>query len=205
MESLAGAMEAEGSAEEAWYLEYNALEIARGLHRARRLLWVALGNLGYTCISRAIYDDAVRYLEEVLVLARDLDEGSVVGASRCNIAVALIHLGRIDAAGRYAAEATICAIESSDQILGAACLEVLAAVEIERGNLRFVARLLGASEALRDKLGYELEPAERALHDRMLEIMRSERTDSELTNAWAAGASMDLEEAFALIGREYLQ
>jgi predicted ATPase len=203
MGSLAAALEAEGSVDEAWSIEVEALEIARGLH-LRRILLGALDNLGYTCISRAHYEDAVQSLEEALSIALDLGEGIGVGLTRCNIALALIYLGRIDEAGRVGAEATISAIESSGQILGISCLEVLAAVETERGNHRLATRLLGSAEALRTNLGYQLEPLERALHDRTVERVRSALADSDLTTAWTEGAAMDLEESFALTGREYL-
>jgi len=85
------------------------------------------------------------------------------------------------------------------------CVEVLAAVEVVRGNHRVAARLLGASEALRKDLGYELEPAERALHDRTVDIMQSALSTSELAVAWREGAALSVEEGFALIGREFLQ
>ena len=203
MWSLAAALEAEGSLDEAWRIEDEAVEIARGLH-LRRMLSVALGNLGYTCISRGHYEDAVQNLEEALSIALDLGEGIDVGVTRCNTALALVYLGRVDEAGRFGAEATISAIESSSQILGISCLEILAAVETERGNHRFATRLLGSAEALRTNFEYQLEPAERALHDRTVERVRGGLADSDLTSAWVEGAAMDLEESFALIGREYL-
>jgi tetratricopeptide (TPR) repeat protein len=205
MEDLAAALEGEGFADQAWELELEALEIARGLRRGRRLFLVALGNLGYTCISRSQYEDAIRYLQQGLSLALDLGETAEVAGARCNMALALIHLGRVDEAGRFAAEATIAAIESASQILGISCLEVLAAVESKRGNHRFAARLLGSAEALRQQFEYELEPAEGALHDRTVETMRGVLAASDLTSSWTEGAAMDLEEAFALIGREFLE
>jgi predicted ATPase/class 3 adenylate cyclase len=206
MEALAASLEAEGSLSEAWAHEKDALEIARGLQETRpRMLLTALGNLGYTCVSRGMYDDAVRYLEECVALALDLGDAADLAATRCNLAMALLQLGRVDEAGRLGAEAAMAAIDRSDQLLGTNCLEVLAAVEAERGNHRFAGRLLGASQALRKALGYELEPAERALHARTLDFVRSALTDSKLAAALSEGAAMDLEEAFALIGREFLE
>jgi predicted ATPase/class 3 adenylate cyclase len=205
MDGLAAARVAQGYPDQAWDLEQEALEIARGLSRARRLLVVALSNLGYTCLTRTLHKAAARYFEEALALALDLGEATNAGAARCNLAISLVQLGRINEAGRIGAEAMISAIESSDQTLGTACLEVLAAVEIQRGNHRFGARLLGASEVTRGKLGYELEPAERALHERTLAIMRNALTGAELDAAWREGAALNLEDAFALIGREFIE
>jgi predicted ATPase/class 3 adenylate cyclase len=204
MLNLASAVEAEGSLEESWALERDALDIARELGGQRpRALVVSLMNLGYTCVGRTMHEDAVRYLEEAVALALDLGESADVAAAQCNLAMALIQLGRVDEAGRLGAEAAMAAIATSDQLLGADCVEVLAAVEVVRGNHRFAARLLGASDAVRKDLGYELEPAERALHDRTLDVMQSALSTSELAVAWREGAALSLEEAFALIGREF--
>jgi tetratricopeptide (TPR) repeat protein len=202
---LAQALEAEGSWTDGWTLEVEALGIARELRSTRpRMLLVALNNLGYTCVARAMHGEAVEYLEEGVALALELGETADAAAARCNLALALISLGRVDEAGRLAAYATMSAIESSDQLLGSQCIEVLAAVEAERGNLRFATRLLGASDALRKVLGYELEPAERALHDRTVDRIAKELTPAGLRAQWNEGATLNLEEAFALIGREYL-
>lgn len=206
MEALAAPLEAEGSLHEAWALEKDALEIARKLQETRpRMLLTALGNFGYTCVSRGMYEDAVRYLEECVALALDLGDAADLAATRCNLAMALLQSGRVDEAGRLGAEAAMAAIDRSDQLLGTDCLEVLAAVEAARGNHRFAGRLLGTAQALRKALGYELEPAERALHARTLDSVSSALTDSRLAAALSEGAAMDLEEAFALIGREFLE
>jgi tetratricopeptide (TPR) repeat protein len=203
---LAQALEAEGSWTDGWAIEVEALEIARELRSTRpRLLLVALNNLGYTCVARAMHEEAVVYLEEGVALALELGETADAAAARCNLALALIHLGRVDEAGRLAAYATMSAIDTSDQLLGSQSIEVLAAVEVERGNLRFAARLLGSSEALRRAVGYELEPAERAPHDRTLQQIEAELTPPVLEAQWTEGGAMKLEEAFALIGREYLR
>jgi tetratricopeptide (TPR) repeat protein len=203
---LAQALEAEGSWTDGSAIEVEALEIARELRSTRpRILLVALINLGYTCVARAMHEEAVEYLEEGVALALELGETADAAAARCNLALALIHLGRVDEAGRLAAYVTMSAIDASDQLLGSESIEVLAAVEVERGNFRFAARLLGSSEALRKAVGYELEPAERALHERTVHRIERELTSAGFEAQWKEGAAMSLEEAFALIGREYLR
>jgi predicted ATPase/class 3 adenylate cyclase len=203
---LAQALEAEGSWTEGWAIEVEALEIARELRATRpRILLVALINLGYTCVARAMHEEAVEYLEEGVALALELGEIADAAAARSNLALALIHVGRVDEAGRLAAYATMSAIDASDQLLGSECIEVLAAVEVERGNVRFAARLLGSSEALRTAVGYELEPAERTLHDRTLHRIKEELTPTGFAAQWNEGMALSLEEAFALIGRGYLR
>jgi hypothetical protein len=74
---------------------------------------------------------------------------------------------------------------------------MLAAVEVERGDHRSAARILGASEALRHVTGYRMQPAEDALHRDILARIRSEITEDEITSAWSEGAALDAEEVFA--------
>ena len=61
----------------------------------------------------------------------------------------------------------------------------------------FAVRLLGASEALRELAGSELEPLERALHDRTWELLRHALSESELRAARTEGADMDLRDALS--------
>jgi predicted ATPase/class 3 adenylate cyclase len=198
MAHLANALEAEGFVEESWNLEQEAAEIARRLKGEHpRMLLVALINLGYSAIVRGRLEDAVRYSEEAVELARQLDESADGAAARCNLSLALIELGRIEDAADVGAQALAAAIDaSSDPMLVTDCLEVVAGVETRRGNHGFAARLLGASEAFREMTGFELEPLERALHDRTWELLRQELSDSQLKAALTEGADMDLREAF---------
>ena len=197
MAHLANALEAEGFVEESWNLEQEGAEIARQLKDEHpRMLLVALINLGYSAIVREMLEDAVRYSEEAVALARELDESVDGAAARCNLALALIELGRIEDAADVGAQALAGAVDASDPMLAADCLEVMAGIETRRGNHGFAARLLGASEALRELTGFELEPLERGLHDRTWELLRHALSDSELKAALTEGADMDLRAAF---------
>ena len=197
MAHLANALEAEGFVEESWNLGKEAAEIARRLQDGHpRMLLVALINLGYSAIVRGMLEDAVRYSEEAVALALELDESVDGAAARCNLALALIELGRIEDAAEVGAQALAAAIDASDPMLATDCLEVVAGVETRRGNHVFAARLLGASEALRELTGSELEPLERVLHDRTWELLRHALSESELKAARIEGTDMDLMAAF---------
>ncbi|HET6714290.1 MAG TPA: AAA family ATPase [Actinomycetota bacterium] len=198
MAHLANALEAEGFVEESWNLEREGAEIARSLKDEHpRMLLVALINLGYSAMVREMVEDAVQYSEEAVALALELNESADGAAARCNLALAFIELGRIEDAADVGAQAVAAAIDASDPILATDCLEVVAAVETRRGNHGSAARLLGASEALRELTGFELEPLERALHNRTMELLRHALSDSELRAAQIEGADMDLRDAFS--------
>jgi predicted ATPase/class 3 adenylate cyclase len=197
MAHLANALEAEGLVEESWNLEREGAEIARTLHHEHpRVLLVSLVNLGYSAIVRGRLEEAVRHLEEAVALSEKLDEPADGAAARCNLALALIELGRIEDAVDMGARALTAAIEASDPTLAIDCLEVVAAVQAHLDNYGSAARLLGASEALREETGSELEPLERALHDRTSQLLGEALSDSELRAAWAEGAEMDLRNAW---------
>ena len=197
MADLANALEAEGSVEESWNLEREGAELARRLKGDHpRMLLVALINLGYTAINREMLEDAVRFSEEAVALALELDESADGAAARSNLALALIELGRIEDAADVGAQALAAAIDASDPTLATNCLEVVAGAETRRGNHRFAARLLGASEALRERTGSELEPLERTLHDRTWELLRHALSDAELEAGRTEGADMDLMAVF---------
>jgi tetratricopeptide (TPR) repeat protein len=199
--NLANALEAMDLLDEAWPIEEEVLAICRDLRTEHpRLLTLALINISYSALIRGWYEDAVGYSEEAISVARELGDPWSEGVARCNLAEALLRLGRIDHAADQVMDAISSAVGISDRLLQADCLEVLAAVEVERGDHRSAARILGTSEALRRVTGYQLQPAERALHQDTLAKIRTEIADSELTSAWSEGAGTDVEETLALFG-----
>jgi non-specific serine/threonine protein kinase len=162
---------------------------------------VALINIGYTDLARGRFEDAARRCEEAISLGKELGETADEAAARCNMAIASFHLGRIDEAAQLAGESMASAIAVSDRLLATDCLEVLAAVEVERGDPLSAARLLGTGEAVREAIGYELEPIERALHERTLGRLRSLLDEPTVAREWAVGAGLELEQAYATIRR----
>jgi predicted ATPase/class 3 adenylate cyclase len=199
--NLANALEAMDLLDEAWPIEEEVLRICRDLRAEHpRLLTLALINISYSALIRGWHEDAVGYSEEAIAVARELGDPWGEGVARCNLAEASLRLGRIDHAADQVMDAMATAVGVSDRLLQADCLEVLAAVEVERGNHRSAARILGTSEALRKVLGYELQPAERALREETVTSIRAEIPESELASAWSEGAGSDPEEALELFG-----
>jgi hypothetical protein len=60
------------------------------------------------------------------------------------------------------------------------------------------ARILGATEALRETLGSKLEGIELTLHERALAALASHLRPAALAEAWAAGRALQPDEAAAL-------
>jgi predicted ATPase/DNA-binding SARP family transcriptional activator len=197
--SLDYALADQGALDQAWDGEQKGLELARQLHDRPRRLLISLINIGYLALVRTMYEDARHYSEEAVALAGELGEVPDEAAARCTIAMALFWLGRVDEASRQATDAAWMAIEAADQVVGMACLEVLAAIEAERGNDAVSARLLGASDASRKEIGYELEQAERTIHDHTIAKLRSRLSDRSFSKAWKEGLGLTLEQALARI------
>jgi predicted ATPase/class 3 adenylate cyclase len=198
--NLGNALEAMDLLDEAWPIEEEVLRICRDLRAEHpRLLTLALTNISYSALLRGWYEDAVGYSEEAISFARELGDPWSEGVARCNLAEASLRLGRIDYAADQVMDAIATAVDVSDRLLQADCLVVLAGVEADRGDHVSAARLLGTSEALHQVLQYEMQPAERALHEDTLSKIRTEIGESELTSAWSEGAGSDVEETLALL------
>lgn len=199
--NLANALEAMDLLDDAWPIEEEVLQICRDLRAAHpRLLTLALTNISYSALIRGWYEDAVGYSEEAISVARELGDPGSEGVARCNLAEASLRLGRIDHAADQVMDAIATAVGVSDRLLQADCLVVLAGVEAERGDHVSAARLLGTSEALHQVLQYEMQPAERALHEDTLSKIRTAIGDAALTHARSEGADLDVEEILALFG-----
>jgi hypothetical protein len=163
---------------------------------------LALINISYSALIRGWYEDAVAYSEEAASVARELGDTWSEGVAMCNLAEASVRLGKVDLAAEQVMDAISSAVGVSDGLLQADCLEVLAAVEVERGAHRSAARILGTSEALRDEIGYPMQPAERALHRDTMAKVRTELGGGELESAWSEGAGSDVEETLALLAAQ---
>jgi len=198
--NLANALEAMDLLDEAWPIEEEVLRICRDLRREHpRLLTLALINISYSALIRGWYEDAVAYSEEAISVTREHGDSWSAGVAKCNLAEASLHLGRVDLAAEQVMDAISIGVDVSDRLLQADCLEVLAAVEVERGAHLSAARILGTSETLRGVIGYPLQPAERALRQDTLAKIRTGIGESELATALSEGAGSDVEETLALL------
>lgn len=77
------------------------------------------------------------------------------------------------------------------------CFEAIAAVLAFIGKAEPSALLLGAAEALRDSLGVDLAPAERATHEETATAVRVALGEEGFSAAWRQGRELSLDEAIA--------
>ena len=74
-------------------------------------------------------------------------------------------------------------------------LDGLAWVACAEGHVERAAHLLGAEEALRERVGAIVPPLVRADHDRAVAEVRAALNETELASLWQEGRAMSLAEA----------
>jgi predicted ATPase/DNA-binding SARP family transcriptional activator len=71
----------------------------------------------------------------------------------------------------------------------------IAKAECLQPNFERAAHLLGASEALRKKMGAVIHPVDQPDYDKHIELLKSQMSTEDFECAWAEGANMSTEEA----------
>ena len=87
--------------------------------------------------------------------------------------------------------------ELKDRLSIATCLAGLAGIFAILGQRQRAARLFGAAEALRDTIGAQIQPGDRADYEANLAVVRSGLDASTLDACWNAGRAMSLEQMVA--------
>jgi predicted ATPase/DNA-binding NarL/FixJ family response regulator len=174
------------------------LEEAVGLDRASdNAAGVArsLSVLGLVAVARQDYDRALALYEEGVALARKAEDDFALNVSLTTGAFA--HLGR----GEHRRVMELCeeGFELSRRLRmtlqSAIYLQVSALLAGAQGQALRLARLWGASEALRDAIGSHLTPAERSVYEPYIAAARAQVDEASWETAWSEGQQMTSDEA----------
>ena len=159
---------------------------------------IALYELGEALSYTGEYRRARQLHEEGLALKRQLGD-------RWHIAFSLFGLGLLDfLEGRYgdaAAQQRECLRlrrELDDRWGVAMCLEVLGWVDAVQGRGARAARLLGAADAARNRMGATLITPHLQNHGRAIESVRVELGVEEYARQWRTGETLDADGAYRL-------
>jgi predicted ATPase/class 3 adenylate cyclase len=120
----------------------------------RELVGIALNNLGVNASLEGNVEQAATFFDRARVISRELGAVEDLALETLNVAECFRVLARVDEAAGVASEGLALAreIESERAILQG--LEVVVAIQHARGmEARDIARIFGAAEALRDRLG----------------------------------------------------
>ena len=193
--NVADALSGLGRLDEAIEGFSEAVDIARRLGEPMRIA-MALVNRGDMATIAGRYEDAITYLREAYDYATEQGVPGASAVALIDLANASFMLGRDEDAEQFARDGAH-GFDVSDS--EAIALLVLAGVAQRRGETARAARYVGASDGLRERSGYEFEPAERAVLEVVLREMDAALGDPLVRAARAEGAALDDDAARALV------
>jgi predicted ATPase/DNA-binding SARP family transcriptional activator len=172
------------------------LDLARA-HNLPIVAAMALGALGMALAFSGNYGRATVMLDEALCLQRDLQASMpVVWLLQYRGIVAYLQ-EQFDDAQRYFLASLADASRAGGNSSVPTSLVGLAGVAVVRRHPERAARLLGASETLREALKMIVAPIEQSLHQRILAGVHAQLSEQALRDAWQAGRTLTMEQAIA--------
>jgi predicted ATPase/class 3 adenylate cyclase len=194
--NLANALSGLGRRDEALAAYDEVVELAR---RAGKPTWVstALINRGDMASIAGRLEEAHASLREAVEFSRAHGIADAISIGLINLSTVSFRLGATEEAGRFAFEAIEAHGETFE--IETIALLVLAGVTNRRGDRVLAARFLGASEALREASGYELEPNEQPVSALVLEELGDALDDPEVHAAYDEGRGLEPDAANELL------
>ncbi len=156
---------------------------------------MSLSFLGDLARTEGKYAEAKPHFEEAVDLFRSLENRTAVSDALNNLGAALVCLGETDRAAKCFEEAVRSARELSNRITISCSLDGFAAIAAETGDLRNASVLSGAAEALRELIGYKIEPAEARFRESYLSKLRRQLSDKELKELTDQGRDLSARDA----------
>jgi predicted ATPase/DNA-binding CsgD family transcriptional regulator len=151
--------------------------------------------LGWEYMLEGDHERATELNEEAAALYRE--RGSTGGLKYALDTLGWAALVREDcerARDLYEENLVLCQ-EIDDKLVASESMDGLACYAVSRGEAQRAARLFGAAQALREAVGYDQKPRERALREPYLTIARSWPDQAAWESAFAEGQAMSFEEA----------
>ncbi|MFN7954939.1 MAG: adenylate/guanylate cyclase domain-containing protein [bacterium] len=173
-----------------------AIELARGL-TDRRPLATAVGTMaefhredGDLTLAEALYGEA-------LMVARELGDRIGIALQLSNLGALNVVRGTVDRTIGLMSEALTVIADAGLKAFGQPALDVCAALAAAREDWPVAARIFGASEGLRLRIGGTREPVDAAYVLPRIEQARAALGDVAFTSAEAAGRALTYEESVA--------
>ena len=178
------------------------------VHQEQALLrWRELGDAWGTAqtlnilgdLARAKDDDAAataRYSEALALLRRE-GLGGTVPSLLHNLGYLSLHRGDTGTARHLFRESLALFRNQGDRRGTADCITGLACVLVSMGQRARAAQLFGLAEALRERAGATIWPANAADYERSLTALRSQPDQAGLDQAWAEGRALPADRTIA--------
>ena len=155
-----------------------------------------LYSQGYTVLVQGDRERGAALNEEAVALCRERGYKSfaLVGALD-NLGWAALLQGEHERASSYYEESLTLCKKLGDKWIASESLEGMACVAGARGKAQRAARLFGVAKALREAVGYQHTPEERALREPYLRAARSQLDEAAWEEAFTEGRTMSMEVA----------
>jgi non-specific serine/threonine protein kinase len=198
---LAIAVYMQGDCNRAELLYHDALKQLRA-EGDRYFVAEALLGVANVAIDHGDFQVAAAAYDESLQISRQL--GSRSCAAMAQFGLGFLARGRGDpvAAQRLFQESLVVWGEIDDPASIAVCLEALAGTICGLGAPRRAARLLGAAEALREKIGYPIPQGALPAYQQTVAGIQSSLSMIQFVTSWVEGRTLSVAEAVALAGEE---
>jgi predicted ATPase/DNA-binding CsgD family transcriptional regulator len=157
----------------------------------------AANLLAVIAYARGDFTTAIRFGEEALVAWQDLGDTGHVAIALANLARAALAAGDLTRAAALTREALAHVPAAGDDTLVCDCFEMAARFAAMAAQPPRTARLLAASESVRQRLGTLRWPAVQAEFELMVTATRQALSESRFAAVWAAGTAMPVDEATA--------
>ncbi|GAH33230.1 unnamed protein product, partial [marine sediment metagenome] len=155
----------------------------------------SLRSLGQAAQGQSEYKRAVEFLEESLILYKEIEGNVGAAMSLCFLGRAEADRGNLDKATKLVKDGFSIFQEMGNKWGVAWCFECLASVALYRDRAKQAVRLFGAAEALRDAAGVPVAHADRVEYDKEVAAVRSKLGNEKFSALWAEGRSISIEEA----------
>ena len=152
-------------------------------------------GLGLVAAARGDYATARSHLEQSAVMRRRLGDKIYLTYSLGWLALVAVRLGDLAAARAALEEGVAVRRALGDEGGLAASFQGLAALAAAEGKAVKAARLFGAAEKVRERVGANLPNSELVEYHHNVAVARAQLSEDEFTAAWAEGRAMSLEEA----------
>ena len=162
-------------------------------------LRAALTNLGQAETDAGNFDRATQVLQEALALDREQNDLWSIAVAQQSLAAVSLCAGRAGEARERLRAALNYVVSCGNPEFLATTLELSAAIAAELGEGVRTARLAGAAEAIRQKVGTPIPPTDAALLERFLAPARATIPSQEWHAELAVGRTLSQQQAARLL------
>jgi hypothetical protein len=176
-----------------------AVEVARRL-RDPYLISGTAGDLGMFEYLAGNYGRAVELTTEALASAKERGDPNGIAVNGVSLLALFVAGGNVIEARELSADVVADVLKVGAPARLAECAELLAGLHSKTGELTGAATLLGAAQALRERVGMTLYSEHAALHDEALQACRTALPVDVFERCFEDGMNMTVEAALAGLG-----